>query len=499
MTAHPRLRPEERERLGLLAETVYANPFGSDRERLGRLLGPGATGAVSQAEQYAQLMPSLEAQFAALAGRGLTRLDRFPAEERPLMRLIYLFYCYQRQLPVLDALIRTQLADSKQPAALPSGGALLAELDCFGFAPDEACRFLALFYQLRRAYYFIEQALVGRSQPMRGLRQALWNSVFTQDLRTYALLLWNRMEDFSTLLLGETGTGKGSAAAAIGRSGPIPFDPKAGRFVRSFGETFIATNLSEFPETLIESELFGHRKGAFTGAVEHHEGLFGRCDPHGALFLDEIGDLTLPVQTKLLRVLQDRTFAPVGSHSEQRFAGRVIAATNRSIQDLMADGRFRRDLFYRLTSNIIRVPSLRERAADSPDELADLVGTLLRRMAAEGAEALRERVLQALDRLPRDYPWPGNVRELEQAVRRIILTGRYEPDPVPAADAKGLATGDDPWLSDLAAGRLNAAGLLGGYCLRLHARLGSYEAVARVTGLDRRTVKRHIEGMSDER
>src|SRR5438093_11021295 len=175
------------------------------------------------------------------------------------------------------------------------------------------------------------------------LRRNLWQNVFTQEIRLYERYLWDRLEDFSTLLLGETGTGKGTAAAAIGRSGFIPFDEKQGRFVESFTRSFIALNLSQHPETLIESELFGHKKGAFTGAVEAHEGVFARCSPHGAIFLDEIGDVPTPIQIKLLHVLQERTFSPVGSHEKLRFRGRVIAATNQPLDVLREKQLFRDD------------------------------------------------------------------------------------------------------------------------------------------------------------
>lgn len=481
------LLPEERTHLALLAETVYANPFGRDRERLGRLLGREvSTQVISQAELYGDLIPGLEARLGGLRRRGLARLADFHPEDRDLMRQVFLFHCWQAHIPTLERLI----AQPPQQRGAAGGEsptlALLATLGDLGFDEGEARRFVALFYQLRRAYHYIERALVGRSEPMRALRQALWNSVFTTDLRTYALLLWERMEDFSTLLLGETGTGKGSAAAAIGRSGPIALDGPGRAFVAGVAETFVATNLAELSEGLIESELFGHRKGAFTGAIDHHDGLFARCGPHATLFLDEIGDVALPVQTKLLRVLQERSFTPVGSHAPQRFAGRIVAATNRSLEALLTGGHFRRDFFYRLSANIIRVPSLRERLADSPAELEDLVDALLVRLAGAAAGALRDRVLDALSRLPRDYPWPGNVRELEQALRRIILSGGYRPDLVPEVDEA------DPWLAAAAAGRLDAQALLGGYCRRLYGRLGTYEAVARVTGLDRRTVKRQL-------
>lgn len=486
MTSPRHLRPEERAYLALLAETVYANPFGRDRERLCRLVGhPVALDVVSQAELYGDVMPALDELLARLGKRGLTRLESFHSEDRELMRQVLLFHSWQTQIPILERLVTEGCG---------KGGAerirtLLEALARHGFTASEARRFTALFYQLRRAYHFIERALVGRSEPMRVLRQAIWNSVFTTDLRTYALLLWERMEDFSTLLLGETGTGKGSAAAALGRSGPIPLNDLDTAFVATVDETFVATNLAELSEGLIESELFGHRKGAFTGAVDHHDGLFARCGPHATLFLDEIGDVSLPIQTKLLRVLQERTFTPVGSHKPQRFAGRIIAATNRSLDDLLGTDQFRRDFFYRLSANIIPVPPLRERLADNPGELQELVDALLERLAGDAAGALRERVLDALEQVPSDYPWPGNVRELEQGVRRIILNGRYCPDPLPTSREA------DPWLDDAAAGRLDATGLLSGYCRRLYAKLGTYEAVARLTGLDRRTVKRHIEGL----
>jgi sigma-54 specific flagellar transcriptional regulator A len=172
-----------------------------------------------------------------------------------------------------------------------------------------------------------------------------------------------------------------------------------------FGDSFIAINLSQFPETLIESELFGHTKGSFTGAIDHHAGVFERCSAHGALFLDEIGEVSAPVQIKLLRVLQDRTFTPLGSHETRRFAGRVIVATNRPLAELRAEARFRDDFYYRLCSDVIQVPTLRQRIAESPQELEGLVRRLLvARIAGEPQADLVSLVLEAIERdLPRDY------------------------------------------------------------------------------------------------
>jgi len=273
----------------------------------------------------------------------------------------------------------------------------------------------------------------------------------------------------------------------MGRSEYIPYLRDKRRFATNFTTSFIAINLSQFPESMIESELFGHRKGSFTGAIDHHAGVFERCDAHGALFLDEIGEVSVPVQIKLLRVLQDRTFTPLGSHEPRRFAGRVIAATNLPWAQLRARGRFRDDFYYRLCSDVIQVPTLRQRIAESRSELDDLVRVVVRRIAGEGQHDLESIALEAIHRdVPRDYAWPGNVRELEQAVRRILVTGRYAIDP-------GDAASQPQEFSELAgSGQLSAKDLLGHYCAMLYRQLGTYADVAQRTGLDRRTARKYI-------
>lgn len=484
-----RLSAEEREYFAWLAEVIFSNPFTAEAAQLEEM--PVRSRKASAGEHaFVALVPVLDERIRRLESQGIATLGAAAAEDRRLLGYGYLFQAYDRFVDRFDALIQTQIDLGEQPAEVPFAVDLIKHLKARGFTHSDVMRFIALFYQIRRAYFFIDRSLIGSSPSMKKLRRALWDNVFTSDILAYKEHLWSRMEDFSTLLLGETGTGKGSAAAAIGRSGLIPFDNKTGRFTCSFTSTFIAINLSQFPESLIESELFGHRKGAFTGAIDDHQGIFQRCSRHGSLFLDEIGDLSVPVQLKLLNVIQDREFSPVGSRKKMRFAGRVIAATNRSLDELRRLGQLRDDFFYRLSSDVIEVPPLRERIKEHPKELDQLVHLLLTRMTGQSNEELATKVLQRLRHsLPPHYPWPGNVRELEQALRRILLKGAYHGEPARQERA-------DTWLKRLSEGKLTASEVLHSYCRMLYERHGTYEEVARRTALDRRTVKKHIGGSS---
>ena len=493
MSTTRRLEAQQRDLFERVSQIIFANPFGSgdpsnvDPQQL-QALTDSRSGLPADQHPLAAIAPAVDAAIAELDRDGITRLQDIARSDRERVGYAFLFQVYHRHVEAFNQLIHAQLAAGEKPVAAAFGASVIAELEVRGFDRLEQLRYLALFYQVRRAYHFIFVALVGSSDCMQRLRRALWSNVFTSDMRLYGNHLWDRMEDFSTLLLGETGTGKGSAAAAVGKSGLIPFDPETGRFRDSFTAAFNATNLSQFSETLIESELFGHRKGAFTGAVDDHKGLLERCSTHGSLFLDEIGELAVPVQIKLLNVIQERTFSPVGDRRVVRFAGRVIAATNRSLEALREGGRFRDDFFYRLCSDVIEVPPLRERLRESPEELGELVGLLVQRMTGTEQSEIAQTVRRSLESsLPRGYPWPGNVRELEQAVRRVLLRGSYTGIATTEAGSQGADLVDG-----VREGNLTAHQVLAGYCRRLYRELGSYEAVARRVELDRRTVKKYV-------
>jgi len=472
-----------------VAAAAFANPFGERRDELDKLIA-GITASTPPDKALNAVLHRVDQSVTQLVRAGEANLGQIDGERREVLRVVFLFHVFHRYLDQFDKLIQDQGNNGDTPCRVTFSREVMTDLANFGLSDQEVLRTFALFYQLRRAFFFIKSGLVGNSAAMRTLRKHLWGCLFTHDIRWFASRLWDRMEDFSILLLGETGTGKGAAAAAIGRAGFIPFDPAKNCFTASFTRNFIAINLSQYSEGVLESELFGHRKGAFTGAVEHHEGLFSRCPPHGVIFLDEIGDISIQVQIKLLQVLQERVFSPVGSHEIRRFNGRVVAATNRPLDKLMAEGRFRDDFYYRLCSDVITLPPLRQRIREEPAELDLLLGSILSRLT-DGRTTSREQQLvrKVLERdLGPEYPWPGNVRELEQAVKRIIITGHYHGITTGTADGDALAELADA----MREGKVDAEELLSAYCTMLHQQLGTYEEVARRTNLDRRTVKKYI-------
>ncbi len=485
MARPAKIDPADKDFCRAVATAAFTNPFSTSfRELTESIVGHELSPALRQ-EAFARAIVARADKFTE-AGCG--DLTSFTGADREIMRRFFLYEVYQRFYQELDALVVEQERAGDTSLKVRFAREAIAQLEMRGFERAEAVRVFAIFYQIRRAHHFIVRGLPGRSACMLNFRRHLWTSVFTHDIGWYERRLWNRMEDFSTLLLGETGTGKGTAAAALGRSGFIPYDDYRGTFTESFAASFISLNLSQFPETLIESELFGHRKGAFTGAMEAHQGIFARCSPHGAIFLDEIGDVSPPVQIKLLQILQERVFTPVGSHERLRFNGRVIAATHRPIHELRTHGIFREDFYYRLCSDTIIVPSLRERFRDDPLEREDLLEHVLLRTVGAPEPELAELVRRALrESVGQSYDWPGNVREFEQAIRRILITQRYVPERAtePAGEMDRL-------LAQVKDGAIDASQLLAGYCRLLYSRSRNLEAVARITRLDRRTVKRHL-------
>lgn len=359
-----------------------------------------------------------------------------------------------------------------------------------------AAHLFACFFQVRRAYSLIDAHIVGRSRAAARLRTDVWHSVFTFDFHRFGRMLFDRIHDVTTLITGPSGTGKELVARAIGLSRHIPFDPARRRFVEEFGGAFHPVHIAALAETLLESELFGHAKGAFTGATAAREGWFELCGPAHTVFLDEIGELTPSVQVKLLRVLQNRTFHRLGESRERQFAGKLVAATNRDMAEEMDAGRFRTDLYFRLCSDIVRTPSLREQLADDPGELDHLVRHVALRVVGDETEAslLARDVLAWIDTsLGRQYDWPGNFRELEQCVKNVLVRNEYTP-----LHRKGHG-GASSLANAIQNGDMTLHDLTLRYCRHVYDRERSYAAAARTLGIDQRTVKRYVlEGESSD-
>lgn len=257
--------------------------------------------------------------------------------------------------------------------------------------------------------------LIGRSLPMQEI---------------YRVLARLTQTELTVMISGESGTGKELVARALHDYGKRRTGP------------FVAVNMAAIPRELIESELFGHEKGSFTGAQMRHHGRFEQAEG-GTLFLDEIGDMPMEAQTRLLRVLQEGEYTTVGGRTAIKTNVRIIAATNHDLQQLIDQGLFREDLFYRLNVVPLRIPPLRERLEDIPD----LVRHFLRAADKEGLPA-KNIETGAIERL-KQHQWPGNVRELENLVRR--LAALYAQDTITADLVEAeLATTSRPAFEDSA-------------------------------------------------
>ena len=255
----------------------------------------------------------------------------------------------------------------------------------------------------------LESEIVGQSEPMREVFKLIGQFAST---------------DTTVLITGESGTGKELVAKAIWQHSD------------RHGGPFVAVNCAAIPEQLLESELFGHERGAFTGAVNQRIGKFEQCKG-GVIFLDEIGDMTPATQTKILRVLQARKFERVGGNASIDADVRVIAATNKALEQAVAAGQFREDLFYRLHGVHIHMPPLRDRKGDIPL----LVKYFLHKLTGGPSAQLKSIASNAVRTLER-YHWPGNVRELESVLRRVCVVA--QGDVVLLKDLPPEVTGEGP-------------------------------------------------------
>jgi DNA-binding NtrC family response regulator len=321
--------------------------------------------------------------------------------------------------------------------------------------------------QLARENYVLQRSLsertplqpdglVGRSQTIR---------VLEQQLQLVAAV------DSTVLLTGESGTGKELAAHALHRRSPRGRGP------------FVTVSCATMSPELLERELFGHAKGAFAGATKARDGLFYYASS-GTLFFDEIGELPLALQTSLLRVLDDHQVRPLGSEQQVPVDVRIVAATNRSLAEVVAAGRFRKDLYYRLQVVEIRLPPLREHKEDIDDLVAHFIATLAPKLGVEPI-GLTEHEMAYL----RQYSWPGNVRELRNLIERSLILGSLNVSALyPGTDSSGIATAAEGLPSTPSLHELEKRHMLA----VLESVGGDKSRAAQLLGVSRRTLERRV-------
>ena len=362
----------------------------------------------------------------------------------------------------------------------------------------DAAHCFSIFFQIDRAFSHIFEFIIGSSMPIAILRAAIWESIFTHDMGRYIRGVYKSMGDMTTLITGKSGTGKELVARAIGLSRYQAFNPKTKKFDDAEKDPFFAVNLSALSSTLIESELFGHCKGSFTGAVVNRKGWLEVCGQNGTVFLDEIGELEPSIQVKLLRVLQTRTFSPVGETKLHRFLGKFVTATNRDLAAEISRGHFREDLYYRLCADMVRTPTLQEQLMDRPEDLLELTRFIARRLLVElpdEADSLASEAVHWVEQhFGNSYDWPGNIRELEQCVRNVLIRKSYKPsrrialqrpDAIPLHSMRGT----DEFVRSMLAGEMTLDEVSEHYASLVYAQVGRYDLASQKLGIDWRTLK----------
>lgn len=498
-----------------IARIGYCNPFLPERLELER----AALGAAFEGDDAIISLPfdgdiqAVFRNFSALRDRAeglvnrmrlrlLARVETTDMERRMYLDSV-LYLLYNRHASVLDSLAQIGTAAERTRQTADVWEPFLDDFRWYLELPElrrpehyEAGHCFAVFFQIQRAFSHIFECIIGRSRPSMHLRAAVWESIFTHDMGRYTRALYRTMGEIPTLITGESGTGKELVARAIGSSRYIPFIVASRTFEMASESSLHSVNLSALSPTLIESELFGHRKGAFSGAVSDRRGWLETCGPLGTVFLDEIGDLDLSLQVKLLRLLQSRSFERVGDTETRRFPGKFVAATNRDLAQEMQRQTFREDLYYRLCADMVRTPTLREQIADRPGDLRDLTHFIAQRVLTDlpdEASVLADEALEWMEgSLGKDYAWPGNIRELEQCVRNVMVRRCYIPagtsrrqEAVSAPERLGQA---------VAAGELNLQDLMRHYVSMIYAAEGQYDLAAKRLGIDWRTLKQRLDG-----
>jgi transcriptional regulator with AAA-type ATPase domain len=499
----PLFTTSDRQMLSAVAGLGYANPFLPERitfekAALGReFQASGPVWSVSVKDPEAT-PPNVTALYKKLSGRidrardAMASAHAASEEELAMYEESVHYLLYQRYYSQFVKYDGTRASNKLNfyRDFLSDWGRLLNLPGRRFESSSEPAHVFACFRQIQRAFHHIYDNIIGNSMPAARLRASIWQSIFTQDMRRYRRTMYRKLGEFPTLITGPSGTGKELIARAIAGARYVAFDPVRLEFADARAEAFLPINIAALSPSLVESELFGHKRGSFTGAVADRKGWLEVCPPSGCVFLDELAEMDLAIEVKLLRVIETRRFSPVGDTAVREFQGKLIAATNRDLTVEIRAGRFREDLYYRLCADQIRTPSLADQIRDTPGALRELLHYMLTRTVGGEAERCLDEVEAWIGaNLPANYEWPGNYRELEQCVRNVIIRQTYRP-----LEQAGAGAGDEEWVRKFRAGEFTAEELLARYAAEVYRLTGSYGEAARRMGIDRRTVKAKVEG-----
>jgi DNA-binding NtrC family response regulator len=306
-----------------------------------------------------------------------------------------------------------------------------------GLSAPEPGHLLSLLYEAYRTWHFVRSLILGSSPLAAATRASLFRASMTGNLCIYADGLYSRMHEIPVLITGETGTGKDLAARCVGWSRYIPFDAEKRRFATTYDGDFHARSICEMAGSVLESELFGHKRGSFTGATADKIGCLALPQRYGTLFLDEIGELPLDVQAKLLRPFENREIVPVGETRPRPIPGQLVFATNQDLEAMCLAGTFRRDLYERMKAVRIHMPPLHAMLAQAPGDLRIYVRASVAAKIDSPArvEALTDRVVASIHAGHPDPGWSGNLRALKHYTEYYIVTDGHVSGPAAPAAA----------------------------------------------------------------
>jgi len=491
-----------------IIQTIFTNPFKEEVQELNRkILGDAYRGPQMPQSSFAEGVAPSENQKAILqtcrelidtARKKIVAHSITPEHpDYSLYEHLIYYLCYQDLSQSLDRYIMRCIEKPEANPEWKDFKELRAYYD-FYLKPEgrdfptlySPAELSAFFFQIRRAFFHTFTTIAGTSPAITELRARVWDSIFTHNMERYLRSLYHRMNDIYTLITGPSGSGKEVVARCIGLSRFIPFDEKTRAFERNFMEAYFPINLSALSSTLIESELFGHRRGAFTGALQDKVGYFESTGRYGTIFLDEIGDTDAKIQVKLLRVLQSREFQRLGDTKTRKFEGKVMAATNIDLLKAIEKGAFREDFYYRLCADQIETPPLASILDGNAEETELLVRFIAARTAGpEEIQELTEETLRYIKaNLPTNYDWPGNFRELEQCVRNIMVHGEYHPHAMALLEESATSDAQNAF----AHGGYTLSQLIETYVTQEYQRTPNLSEVGMRLQADPRTIKKYL-------